>query len=415
MKFSKGIHAIDSHTMGEPTRIVVGGIPQINGETMADKKKYLEDNLDYVRTALMHEPRGHNDMFGSIITSSNNKEADFGIIFMDGGGYLNMCGHGSIGAATVAVETGMVEMVEPVTNINMEAPAGLIKAKVMVENEKVKEVSITNVPSFLYMEDATLEVPSLNKTITFDISFGGSFFAIVHAKELGVKVETSQVDVLKKLGIEIRDLITTDITRDFNNAIADSIQVQFYMPSGDYQVDVVPELDTLEFTIIKSYGVNVELIERFKFIVLNNTSAKMGSVTENQKKEELNKQSMQVVVGQAVNILYYATRLITVTKALRGVTLQEAISFSFNDFINNPRDIKINGTPIKLDKLNIDPPNNPNRLNNLILPSHVTVYDMPTELQDKYGVYNGHIGTYITRDYKNGISFSSICPKGLFG
>lgn len=211
MKFSKGIHAIDSHTMGEPTRIVVGGIPQINGETMADKKKYLEDNLDYVRTALMHEPRGHNDMFGSIITSSNNKEADFGIIFMDGGGYLNMCGHGSIGAATVAVETGMVEMVEPVTNINMEAPAGLIKAKVMVENEKVKEVSITNVPSFLYMEDATLEVPSLNKTITFDISFGGSFFAIIHAKELGVNVETSQVDVLKKLGIEIRDLINEKI------------------------------------------------------------------------------------------------------------------------------------------------------------------------------------------------------------
>ena len=86
---------------------------------------------------------------------------------------------------------------------------------------------------------------------------------------------------LKNKDIEIRDLITTDITRDFNNAIADSIQVQFYMPSGDYQVDVVPELDTLEFTIIKSYGVNVELIERFKFIVLNNTSAKMGSVTEN--------------------------------------------------------------------------------------------------------------------------------------
>ena len=219
---------------------------------------------------------------------------------------------------------------------------------------------------------------------------------------------------LKNKDIEIRDLITTDITRDFNNAIADSIQVQFYMPSGDYQVDVVPELDTLEFTIVKSYGVNVELIERFKFIVLNNTSAKMGSVTENQKKEELNKQSMQVVIGQAVNILYYATRLITITKALRGVTLQEAISFSFNDFINNPRDIKINGTPIKLDKLNIDPPNNPNKLNNLILPSHVTVYDMPTELQDKYGVYNGHIGTYITRDYKDGAYINSVWVYPLY-
>ena len=211
MKFSKGIHAIDSHTMGEPTRIVVGGIPQINGETMADKKKYLEDNLDYVRTALMHEPRGHNDMFGSIITSSNNKEADFGIIFMDGGGYLNMCGHGSIGAATVAVETGMVEMVEPVTNINMEAPAGLIKAKVMVENEKVKEVSITNVPSFLYMEDATLEVPSLNKTITFDISFGGSFFAIVHAKQLGIEIKPENTGRLTEVALRLRDIINAEI------------------------------------------------------------------------------------------------------------------------------------------------------------------------------------------------------------
>lgn len=212
MKFTKGIHAIDSHTMGEPTRIVIGGIPQIHGDTMADKKKYLEDNLDYVRTALMNEPRGHNDMFGSIITSSNDKEADFGIIFMDGGGYLNMCGHGSIGAATVAVETGMVEMHEPITNLVMEAPAGLIRAKVKVENDKVQEVSITNVPSFLYMEDVKLEVPSLNKTITFDISFGGSFFAIIHASELGVKVEASQVDVLKKLGLEIRDLINETMT-----------------------------------------------------------------------------------------------------------------------------------------------------------------------------------------------------------
>ena len=212
MKFTKGIHTVDSHTMGEPTRIVIGGIPQIHGDTMADKKKYLEDNLDYVRTALMNEPRGHNDMFGSIITSSNDKEADFGIIFMDGGGYLNMCGHGSIGAATVAVETGMVEMHEPITNLVMEAPAGLIRAKVKVENDKVQEVSITNVPSFLYMEDVKLEVPSLNKTITFDISFGGSFFAIIHASELGVKVEASQVDVLKKLGLEIRDLINETMT-----------------------------------------------------------------------------------------------------------------------------------------------------------------------------------------------------------
>ena len=86
MKFSRSIHAVDSHTMGEPTRVVVGGVPQIQGKTMPEKKKYLEDHLDYLRTAIMLEPRGHNDMFGSIMTAACSPEADFGIIFMDGGG-----------------------------------------------------------------------------------------------------------------------------------------------------------------------------------------------------------------------------------------------------------------------------------------------------------------------------------------
>ncbi|SFH69656.1 proline racemase [Tindallia magadiensis] len=210
MKFTKGIHTIDSHTMGEPTRIVVGGIPQIPGNSMADKKSYLENNLDYMRTSLMHEPRGHNDMFGSIITASTVEEADFGIIFMDGGGYLNMCGHGSIGAATVAVEAGMVQVEEPYTNLVMESPAGLIKAKVKVEDGKAKEVSIVNVPSFLYKEDVVIQVPEIGD-VKMDISFGGSFFAIINAKELGVKVEMEQSDVLLKLGLKIRDIVNNTV------------------------------------------------------------------------------------------------------------------------------------------------------------------------------------------------------------
>ncbi|MBB6218403.1 proline racemase [Anaerosolibacter carboniphilus] len=210
MKFIRSIHTIDSHTMGEPTRIVVGGVPRIPGKTMADKKKYLEDHLDYVRTSLMHEPRGHNDMFGSIITNATTEEADFGIIFMDGGGYLNMCGHGSIGAATIAVESGMVKVTEPYTDIVMEAPAGLIKARVKIENGKAKEASITNVPSFLYKKDLVIEVPSIGK-VTLDIAFGGSFFAIVDAKQLGVKVETSQSDDLLKIGLEVRDIINQSV------------------------------------------------------------------------------------------------------------------------------------------------------------------------------------------------------------
>lgn len=210
MKFSKSIQVIDSHTAGEPTRVVVGGIPVIPGKTMPEKKEYLEKHMDHIRTAIMHEPRGHNDMFGSIITSPTTDEADLGIIFMDGGGYLNMCGHGTIGAATVAVETGMVPVTEPVTKIVLEAPAGLVTANVKVENGKAKEVSVVNVPAFLYMKDVSVEVPEIGK-VTFDISFGGSFFAIVRDSELKVTIEPKNVNEITEKAMKLRDIINKEI------------------------------------------------------------------------------------------------------------------------------------------------------------------------------------------------------------
>ena len=170
MIFSRGLQAIDSHTAGEPTRIVTGGIPNIKGKTMPEKKEYLEKELDYLRTAIMLEPRGHNDMFGSIITAPTTDEADLGIIFMDGGGYLNMCGHGTIGAVTAAIETGMVPMVEPVTHVVLEAPAGIVKAEAQVANGKVQSVSFVNVPAFHYKKEQKVMLDG--KEVTFDISFG---------------------------------------------------------------------------------------------------------------------------------------------------------------------------------------------------------------------------------------------------
>jgi len=210
MKVIRSIHAVDSHTMGEPTRIIVGGIPKIPGSTMAEKKEYLENKLDYLRTATMLEPRGHNDMFGSIITSPVNDEADFGVIFMDGGGYLNMCGHGSIGAVTVAIETGMIDLVEPVTEVVMDTPAGLLKTKAQVVNGKVKEVSIVNVPAFLYKRDIKIELPEVGE-ISLDIAFGGSFFAIIHAKQLGLTVETKNLNELTDLALKIREIINATV------------------------------------------------------------------------------------------------------------------------------------------------------------------------------------------------------------
>lgn len=226
MNSIRSIHAVDTHTMGEPTRIIVSGIPKIPGHTMADKKKYLETHMDHIRTSTMHEPRGHSDMFGSIITAPCNEAADFGIIFMDSGGYLNMCGHGSIGAATMAVETGIVAAIEPITEIVMDAPAGLIRARATVIDGKVKEVSIINVPSFLYKRDVVLHTPELGD-ICFDIAFGGSFFAIVHASQLKLKVEPSQIDALKSMGISLRQLIN------------ESIPIQHPTLTHIHQVDLV--------------------------------------------------------------------------------------------------------------------------------------------------------------------------------
>lgn len=210
MKVIKSIQAIDSHTMGEPTRIVVGGVPLIPGKTMPEKKAYLEEHMDNLRTAIMLEPRGHKDMFGSIITQPTREDADLGIIFMDGGGYLNMCGHGSIGAATVAVETGMVEVTEPYTKIILEAPAGLIKAKVKVKDGKAVETSIENVPSFLYKKDIEIELPDIGK-ILVDISFGGSFFVLVKASDLGVDIDPKNATKLSQIGLKIRDIINSTI------------------------------------------------------------------------------------------------------------------------------------------------------------------------------------------------------------
>ncbi len=209
MKFSSSLQAIDAHTAGEPTRIIVGGIPSIKGKSMPEKKAYLEEYMDYIRTAVMFEPRGHNDMFGSILTAPTDDEADFGIIFMDGGGYLNMCGHGTIGAVTAAIETGIVKKVEPITNVVLEAPAGIVRAEATVRDDRVEKVSFVNVPAFLYKSDQKVRMEG--KDYTFDIAFGGSFFAIIHASQFGLEIKPENTAELTDIALKLRDKINADI------------------------------------------------------------------------------------------------------------------------------------------------------------------------------------------------------------
>lgn len=193
---------IDSHTMGEPTRIVYDGFPEIIGNTMIEKKNYVQKHYEGYRRALMLEPRGHRNMFGALLTKPVHEEADYGVIFMDSGGYLNMCGHGSIGTASMLVDTGMIKETEPDTEVVLDAPAGIIRATVHIREHKALSVSILNVPSFVYKKNLTIPINGFGE-IEYDISFGGSFFALVDADRLGLKLNQENLPVIEELGMKL--------------------------------------------------------------------------------------------------------------------------------------------------------------------------------------------------------------------
>ena len=214
MKLNKMISVIDTHTAGEAARLVTAGIPKIPGKDMVEKKQYFINHLDDVRKSVMFEPRGHQDMFGAFLLPPTKEEADFGLVFMDTGGYLNMCGHNTIAAVTAAVETGMVDVEEGATEkeVVVETPAGLIyaTAKLKDNGAKVKEVSFKNVESFLYKRDVELDVEGIGH-IKFDISFGGSFFCIISADQLGLEVKPENASKLKEAGLKIREAVNANI------------------------------------------------------------------------------------------------------------------------------------------------------------------------------------------------------------
>ena len=209
-RFEAALQVVDAHTVGEFCRMVIGGFPEPEGNTMIEKKKWMEENYDHVRTALMFEPRGHHDMFGAFICEPVNKEADFGVMFMDTGGYLNMCGHCTIGAVTVAIEAGLVESHEGENEVVMEAPAGIIRTKAIVKDGKVESVTLTNVPAFVYLENQKVVVDG--KEITFTISFGGSFFALVDTTQLDIgEINAKTVPAYTELGMKMMEIINKEI------------------------------------------------------------------------------------------------------------------------------------------------------------------------------------------------------------
>ncbi len=201
------IECIDSHTAGEPCRIIIGG-PRLKGSTMWEKQLYMQENFDFIRSSVMLEPRGHADMFGAVLTEPCDREADFGILFINGGGYDNMCGHGSIACACVAVDAGLVKVSEPVTTVKIETVAGIVTVEVEVENGRSKAATFRGIPSFCYKPDIELNV--FGNKIKVDLSYGGNFFGIVDMKQLGLKHTIKDIDGFIKYGTEIRRQLNED-------------------------------------------------------------------------------------------------------------------------------------------------------------------------------------------------------------
>ena len=174
---------IDAHTCGNPVRLICEGGPELEGETMLDRQQHFIAEFDWVRTSLMFEPRGHAMMSGSILYPSKRDDCDIGVLFVETSGCLPMCGHGTIGTVTIAIEHGLVQPRVP-GRLELETPAGKVSVSYVEEGGKVRSVRLTNVPSFLHSSGLEIECPELGGSLLFDIAYGGNFYAIVEPQEI---------------------------------------------------------------------------------------------------------------------------------------------------------------------------------------------------------------------------------------
>lgn len=203
MRWNRSLNVVDSHCEGEVGRVVTGGVGQVPGQTMFDKKLWLERNLDEIRQMILYEPRGavwHN---ANIILPSNHPEAAMGYVILESTEYPAMSGSNTICVATVLLETGIVPMVEPVTELTLEAPAGLIRVRCECRDGKVISVRLVNQPAFCYYRDVMIEVEGVG-TVRVDIAYGGMTYAMVEADDLGFTIEPHEARDLCAMGQRVK-------------------------------------------------------------------------------------------------------------------------------------------------------------------------------------------------------------------
>lgn len=177
----KTFFCVDAHTCGNPVRLVAGGGPTLNGANMSEKRQHFLQEYDWIRKGLMFEPRGHDMMSGSILFPPSDPANDVAVLFIETSGCLPMCGHGTIGTVTIAIEEGLVTP-KNVGELRIETPAGLVQVRYQQEGNKVKSVKLTNIPSYLAAENLQITCPDLGE-ITVDVAYGGNFYAIIDPQQ----------------------------------------------------------------------------------------------------------------------------------------------------------------------------------------------------------------------------------------
>ena len=204
------VQTIDAHTEGEPLRIILSGYPELKGKTLLEKRTDAQNHHDELRKALIWEPRGHADMYGAIIVEPDSTGADFGVIFIHNEGYSTGCGHAVIALTKVFVETGLIPMKEPETEVKMDVPSGFIKSYAKVINGQVTGVRFENVPSFVQSLETEVDVPGLG-TINYDLAFGGAFYAFVDVAQLDLDCTPEYQNKLIEIGMKIKHAIMDSV------------------------------------------------------------------------------------------------------------------------------------------------------------------------------------------------------------
>lgn len=229
-----GVHTfetIESHTAGNPTRTVLSGVPNLTGATMLAKMHDLRGNHDWIRTALMFEPRGSSVMSGCVLTEPCDNRADVGVVFIESSGYPPMCGHDTIGLITVLIQTGRLAANGSTAAITLDTPAGLVSTEATIVGGRVTGVSFNSTPSFLMHRDFRVHVDGTGE-VTLDIAWGGNFYAIVDASSVRIDLDDEHVGNRIALAQRIRAAVNaaTDVAHPLLDGVRGVTHVQFVGP-----------------------------------------------------------------------------------------------------------------------------------------------------------------------------------------